>query len=192
MHVITPATKAVLETIPGFNPFFFEGKQIKKILFFRDGKILGETDWFLSNNETPKVYFDFEISRKIKIDLQTKQAFYTKAKQEYYTRDVEYDLYIHADLVNFKALGEKEHIDTDTHTSFIEHYSVDLFCLMRGFSNFQMHTITFTARRVSRTETKEFGNEIERIGKMLKEKNVNIPSYELQYLVKFFNVTPKQ
>jgi hypothetical protein len=179
------------KSIACYNPFYFGNKEINRILFFKDGNVLGETRWFYSNNETPKVIFDFPIQKKLKVDLQTKQAFYVKAPQERYERETKYNLYIHADLVNFKQLGEVVAYDTYTHTSYIKQYSVDLLCTWRDQTEPSLRTITFTAPTVSRSVDKPFQSEINSVKAMLEAKGVKIPSYELHQLLIHFNVTPK-
>lgn len=189
--MVLTSFKSQIQGGNGYNPYFYEGREIKNIIFFKDGKILGKTRWFTSNNEYPTIAFDFSIVKKIKEDLQGKQAYYMKAKNDSFIRETTYNLYIHADLVNFKSLGEKIHMDTDTYTSYIEQYEVTVWASTRDSQAVEERTIRFTANQVSRSEEKDFQKEINAVEAMLKDKGVKLPSYELQQLLKHFTITPK-
>jgi hypothetical protein len=189
--------KARLTTQACYNPFFFEGKVIQYLVFYKDGKELGKTKWFGdSNNRTPEVYFPFDIPKKLKLDLTGKGAFYMKAHSEGYSRDSAYNIYIHADLVNFQHKGEKVHSDCDTYTSYIEHYSADIFCKRPSWGDADatpaLHTLHFTAPLVSRSEKKELGKQVDALAEICKEKNIRIGAYELQQLMKHFDITLKK
>jgi hypothetical protein len=188
--ITTP--KSQLTSSPAYNPYFYGSHEIKYIIIFKDGEVLASVRWFGSNNEYKTVNFDFPIERKIKEDLTKKQAYYKPVKSDSYERGLFADIYIHADLVNFKALGERVHMDTDTYTSYIFDYEISLTATTRDSQEMLPRRVRFSADRVSRTEYKEFQKHIDRVETMLKEKNVQIPSYELQQLLKHFDVTPKK
>ncbi len=186
------------KTHSNFNPFFIDGKEINQIIFFRDGKIVSKSRWFDSNNITPKIYFDFLIPKKLKLDLNTKQAFYMKDVSDNHYRSNKYNVYIHGDLVNFKNLGEIEAWDTDTHISYEEKYSFEVVCerYSKGYSTDETltpkkWTIEFTTNYITRQIEKPFYKEVTDAETLLKAKGINLNSYDLQNIIKHFKLISK-
>lgn len=109
--------KTMLTTSAGFNPFYFEGKIVHALNFYKDGQVLASCRWFGSNNNYRSLSFDFEIKRAIRLNLDRKDAFYMKST-EYSAWGNEYDVYIPADFVNLQDLGRSEGYKSwDIHTT---------------------------------------------------------------------------
>ena len=72
--------------------------EITSFVFYnKEGVIFTHDFGYLDNDFTP--HFDFEISRKLKVNFNKKEAYIIKSKK--YCSEG-YDLYIHSDLVGLK------------------------------------------------------------------------------------------
>lgn len=113
------------------------GETIDKIIFYKAGVELGSVreikehtiengkikDCFL-NSEAKKVFFDFDIKRSNKLNLNRKDAFLYKNIEKKYSFEPAYNLYIYADLVCFEALGEYISMETKHEKNYLTAYSV--------------------------------------------------------------------
>jgi hypothetical protein len=112
-----------------FNPYFFEGKQISRLVFFKDGNELARVNWFtlnVSNNRVPLIDFETPILNKRKIDLNTKQVYYFSG-----------NIYIHADIVEFKFV-ESETIDMENEYRIRHKFQINVLCqIEEGYINEQ-------------------------------------------------------
>lgn len=98
------------------NTYQFEGKQIERIIIFKDGEELHSFKWVGNNNNYPEIYFD-DIKNRNKIDLNRKEVFYNSFK-----------IYIHADICQFKELEESFDFETATYKRYRTAFSMLLNC----------------------------------------------------------------
>jgi hypothetical protein len=182
--------KSKLTTHPMYNPYYVDDREVNKIIFYKDGKELVSTKWFDSgNNIYPTIYFDFEIKRKNKVDMSTKQAFYVKAKKDWYDKESVYDLYIPAEFVGLEELGEKVFIETDTYTSYCNHFRVHIFA--DGLHDNECEFEINFHSNVTRTVKSDFGTKVATLEAEFKEKNINVTSYHIEQILKYYDITPK-
>lgn len=98
------------------NRYQFEGKEIARIIIYKDGEELHRFDWIGNNNNYPEIYFD-DIKNRNKIDLNRKEVFYNNGK-----------IYIHADICQFKELEESFDFETATYKRYKTAFSMVLNC----------------------------------------------------------------
>ena len=98
------------------NTYQFEGKQIERIIIYKDGEELHRFNWIGNNNNYPEIYFD-DIKNRNKIDLNRKEVFYNNGK-----------IYIHADICQFKELNESFDFETATYKRYKTAFSMLLNC----------------------------------------------------------------
>lgn len=110
-----------------FNPYFFEGKQVKKLIFFKEGQELAFINWFtngVSNNRVPMLDFESPIHNKRKIDLVTKQVYFFKD-----------NIYIHGDLVNFEFIDSVRE-DMEYEIRIVHKFKINILCQVEeGYLN---------------------------------------------------------
>lgn len=110
-----------------FNPYFFEGKQVKKLIFFKEGQELASINWFtngVSNNRVPLLDFESPIHNKRKIDLETKQVYFFKDS-----------IYIHGDLVNFEFIDSVRE-DMEYEIRIVHKFKINILCKVEeGYLN---------------------------------------------------------
>ena len=106
-----------------YNPFYMDGLEIDHIYFYRDGKIIAETNWFGGDNKYWNLQFAFETKRAAKLNLNRQDAFYMRSDCDWKKA---YNLYIHADLVDLKSLGRQDYINDWKSNSTIEYFTITL------------------------------------------------------------------
>ena len=111
-----------------YNPLFiFVGEkeyEINNILFFNDKGVIFEIGrgWFDDEQEKE---FNGETIKKIKLDYLSKKNFIIKAKQDYYSTDVKYDLYIREENANLEYLGEEQYFFGDIYKKYKVNGSIE-------------------------------------------------------------------
>lgn len=119
MKNTTPTTTTIQRNASYFNPYFFNGKQVSRVVFFKDGNELARINWFslnMSNNRVPFIDFETPIHNKRKIDLNTKQAYYFDG-----------NVYIHADIVGFKYI-ESDRTDLENEYRIRHKFQINVLC----------------------------------------------------------------
>jgi hypothetical protein len=187
-----------------FNPYFLDGKQVKKINFFdyKTGLIVFNTDWFSSfggNNDYPEISFPFEIKRRIKINLDIKQSFYCKSANK-----GEINIYIPIQLLdNYTHTKDVLKYETETEYTYTDIFSFDLECKKDGrklneFEEVEYIVLDSEIRIVKvssnyKTVLKEFGVKVQNIKDAIKADNYlsDISVYTIERLMKHLNITIK-
>lgn len=95
-----------LTTLPGWNPFILDGREIYKINVYEGGKIVTSFRWIGSNNIYKSISLDVPVKNARKIDLTRKDAFIVLHERNKYGNT--YDLYLPARVVNLQTLETKE------------------------------------------------------------------------------------
>lgn len=118
------------------NSLIISGDTINKLYFYKNGAVLGyvdkvqehamkgETLESVYDGEAQRVNIDFDIKKAVKLNLNRSDAFYIKNPEKRYAIDRPYDLYIHADLVNFVSLGDVLAVKGTHEKHYFETYSV--------------------------------------------------------------------
>lgn len=189
-------TNNVLKNSVCWNPYNFNGRKVESINFFKDGQILASVKWFTrlfgSNNRVPYIELPQEILIKRKEDLNKAQIYYFKDS-----------IYIYADLVNFKDLGEFEGLETERDIRYHRRFSVDLNCsiitpqlnelgeLEHKTSDLAMQTITedYSVRFEEKAEFIKAQQLTDEINEKLKYNHFS--SYTIFDLLKYYNITKK-
>jgi len=189
-------TNNVLKNSVCWNPYNFNGRKVESINFFKDGQILASVKWFTrlfgSNNRVPYIELPQEILIKRKEDLNKAQIYYFKDS-----------IYIYADLVNFKDLGEFEGLETERDIRYYRRFSVELNCsiitpelnelgeLEHKTSDLAMQTITenYSVRFEEKEEFIKAKQLTDEMNEKLKYNNFS--SYTIFDLLKFYNITKK-
>lgn len=131
-----------------------------------------------------------DVKRKIKLDLTSKIPFFLKNKDSQYILDRnKYILYIPTTLVTFRDLGEQVKYETKTEIRYANFYEVDIEGAFNEDDDFSM--ITVQLYEYTRTETKDFGKEVDNLTEKLKNAGITLSSYDVEKLLTNFNVTEK-
>lgn len=105
------------------NPFFINGRELYCICFYKDGKIIAETQWFGSNNLWERVDLPFAVRNARKVDFGKKDAFVGIYENKIYkAREKQYALYIPADFVGLEFVETKDH-----GVRMLDHHTSDIF-----------------------------------------------------------------
>jgi hypothetical protein len=195
MEILTMQNN-VLKNSTCWNPYNFNGRKVEKIKFFKDGQILASINWFTrgfgSNNRVPLIALPQDILIKRKEDLNKSQIYYFNEC-----------IYIYADLVNFKELGEFKGLETDKDIRYYSRFSVDLNCsvitpelnelgeLEHKKSDLAIQTITedYAVRFEEKPEFIKARELAEEMNEKLKYNHFS--SYTIFDLLKEYNITKK-
>ena len=181
-----------------FNPYFFNGNEVNKIIIFNENGEIFNFRWlgYGSNNDTDKLFFDFEIKRAIKVDFSRKYAFYHKV----ISRD-EFNIYIPADFIQFEDKGSIKKYENIYGHSVYQVFEIKVFCIKPTFekqANGDYKKISqepqwhkFEIEKFISKEKSEKGREAEEISARAKSVGVDLFPYELEKLSKVLNITLK-
>lgn len=92
-----------LTTLPGWNPFLLDGRELHKINIYEGGEIIACFRWIGCNNIYKSITLDAPVKKARKVDLTRKDAFITLHERDKYITT--YDLYLPARLVNLQIIG---------------------------------------------------------------------------------------
>lgn len=181
------------------NPFFFEGKEINNIIFYKEGKIIANVNWFGSNNVYKSVEFDFEVKKAVKINLNRKDSYYLRNDKEWCKS---YDLYICSDLVELKSLGISEGAKCWYHTETHETFEIKLFGERYKYFRNELGEFDRTPIKGEYIEKFSCNYNFEKTKEMVKCEKLasemskvchkEISSYDVHDLLESFNITPKR
>ena len=206
MTTLAATNSTTLTTTSCFNPYFLSGRQIDRIFFFKDNKIICSVGWFGSNNNYPTMVIPAEIKRKNTVDFSSNKPFFVTIKDGYDKGKL--NLYLPADIVNLKDNGESVYFDNDNETQYKQDYSIEIECskselrLKDGHTHDDYKPYEYITAPIEK-RTIEFNNYTRNVkkdkyiqDKELKEiikdiANVYISLSELQDILKYFNVTRK-
>ena len=173
----------ILTVQPCFKPFFIEDRQVKKIHFFNKSGVVFSTHsgWFGDNNNFRCGLDIPETISKRKIDFSIKKCFYVPVKGEYYETGKYADLYLYIDGAQIKLI--------DRYESRREMGTTDIWT----YDNITIEICgrVINENRVKKVEKNDFGKRIESMEKELKEEGDKIDSYNLEILMKKYDLIKK-
>ena len=193
---------STLTTTPCFNPYFVNGKQISRIVFFADNeiKVSLNSGWFdHNNNDHPSVDLPFKITRKNKIDLTVNHGFTMKDTSESWRDGVV--LYLPLEKLTHSFLGEKIDYETDTSIKYKSKMEIDLFCtavtrslddndnLKYGISDKKIQTVTVNYG--FRSENTDHGDKCDKIAELFKSNRIDIAPYQIDNMLKLVDINIK-
>lgn len=167
-----------------YNSYEVDGKNITDIHFFKDGKILfsAERGWLMGYSKAEGAGATNVKSLKLSVDeLKNKRVVKLTDKIPFISGKEEAELYIPADSVKFKDMGENVYLKNDKETIYHNYYSISGLTPKRIFVS-----------KYSRSEKTKSGNEIDKLAKKMSDLNINIGSYELGQLLTHFKLTPRK
>jgi len=187
-----------------FNPYFLDNKQVHKINFFdyKTGLIVFNTNWFSNfggNNDYPEISFPFEIKRRIKTNLDIKEAFYCAA-----VNIGEINVYIPIQLLeNFTHTKDVLEYETEIEITYTDIFSFDLECKkyahkLNEVGEVEYITLDSEVRTVKvdgkyKTVLKDKGIKIADIMDTLKQDSTlsNVSTYTIEKMLKYLDITIK-
>ncbi len=125
--------KTMLTTSAGFNPFQLNGLVVNSLNFYKEGKVIASCRWFGNNNNYYSLSFEFEIKRANRLNLERKDAFYMRCKDET-VWGAEYSVYIPADFVNLQDLGRSKSYSTWDCDATKQTFAVNLHGVRKQFT----------------------------------------------------------
>lgn len=190
-NTTTPTT--IQRNASYFNPYFFNGKQVSRVVFFKDGNELARINWFslnMSNNRVPLIDFETPIHNKRKIDLNTKQAYYLDG-----------NVYIHADIVDFKYI-ESDRTDLENEYRIRHKFQINVLCQIEESyiddqEQYRIRLSDLQKRELIETYAVEFEPKPQLIeAKKLAEEfksvlNVDISKYDIYKLLNKYQIINK-
>ena len=185
----------VIETQGFIRPYKLQNFEIGRIRFYdpQTGEILFTKNqgWLeidgSYNSDVKSLYFTQEIKRKIKENLKVKHPYVLK-DNGHSTSHGRYILYIPIteSSIGFKDNGEHIKFSTDEDDRIYHEYEVEL----KGTTNNndEFHQVKIKLEVYVRTDIKEFGKEVEKWAKSLKEEQITISNYNLVQLLKKYEL----
>jgi hypothetical protein len=183
--------------VKGLNPYFYRGKELSNIIFFRDNKILYEsTRGWLEPIHSITIN---EPKQANKIDLNRQYNFYVPCKDIYKRGSL--ILYVYVDNKEITISEPVEEIDyqTEYEINYRNKYTLKIDCTKYHYVKNNkdefikiekpVHEIDLT--KFSRIELKEKGNAINELEKELKDLNIDINYYSLKKLYENYTITRK-
>lgn len=167
-----------------FNPFFIDGRQIKRIHFFDKNGIIFSTcsGWFGSNNlfrhglEIPPAVY------KRKIDFSICQSFFVSASEEYAQRGQKFaELYIFVDDESVKITEVKE-ISEKMTACEVWHSKIYTFEILGK---------EIRESILDHIEKTPFGEQVDSLLSELESQQIKIGRYDLIQLLKHYNIVKK-
>jgi len=188
-----------------YNPYYLNGKKIDAIVFFKQGKKIGQTNWFTdfgSNNDYPEVYLPEQIKNKRKIDLNSKDSFLAKTTSDIDSYNGNYTLYLNLDnyyytieklvpshsdkyynrfkdIMYIKLDALKRVLTVDKETKETNYITVD-----------DNYTIKVEMNFISQ-RTKE-QRSIEKLTKLLNSKNIDVSEWQIRQIKEICNISVKR
>lgn len=135
--------------------------------------------------------FNFEVKRYLKKNISKRQPFLLKAGTDFMSKSI-YNLYIPAELVNYKYVGHKDNTTDDGYTWHNDNYQFVVYVYNpKGLPAYKQKAITLTTAWCEKTDG------LKRLEKLAKEINdcsygLDITSSQLKEILKKFNITPKE
>lgn len=167
-----------------YNPFFIDGREIKRIIFYNDSGIVLKTrsGWFGYNNNFRGGLDIPETISKRKVDLSIKKCFYVPVAPEYYERNKKCaELYLYIDGESIKLIDKTESQECFNKVD-IWHYE--------NFT-FEICGHVIVENLVVKIERNEFGQKVDAIQKELEEAGIKIDSFDLKRLLEKYNLIKK-
>lgn len=201
LQTIMDAKTVLTRQASCYNPYYFQGREVSAIVFFKDGHEVFSTRWFSkpyrSNNDYPDVYFLFEIKKKRKVDLNSKEAFCVSENG--------LTIYIPCHLVNYKDLGEQVSSKSDTAIHYHQVYEIEIFATMddyekddtvgRGYKEVKREAAPRTVQHTihTRVESTDFGKQVQELEAELKEKHILSDDriLDIKEFLKRYSITKK-
>jgi len=188
-----------------YNPYYLNGKKIDAIVFYKQGKKIGQTNWFKdfgSNNDYPEVYLPEQIKNKRKINLNSKDSFLAKTTNDIDPYNGNYTLYLNLD--NYYYTIEKlvpSHSDK-YYNRFKDIMYIKLDALKRVLildeetkeKNYitvdNNYTIKVEMNFISQ-RTKE-QRSIEKLTELLNSKNIDVSEWQIRQIKEICNISVKR
>lgn len=160
------------------NYFNFNEHPVKKFVFYNDNGILYTSNrgWF-DYDKTEKLDIG-EITIRRKENFERKENFAIAETSDYFLKRKEYVIYVYVDGVNVKFTQEKPYT-TPMGDSQIWTEQKNII---------EMGGVTFTERKVLKTEPSNFGKKVKEVLADLESENIKIDSYTLSKLLKKYNL----
>jgi hypothetical protein len=189
-----------------WNPLHINGlHEIDAIHIYKNNQVLASFRWLSiigGNNDYPLLSIDADIKRANKVDM-TKNAFFYVRTQKSYSSDKVYDVYMPAELVQFKA--GKEVIDWKDKTTvcYKRNYSITLTRYQKKEHAYDKkedkHSVAIVDHYgvldftlYSRTIETPLGKNCVQLSKEIKEKcGVELSSYDIEKILYRYVITKK-
>jgi hypothetical protein len=198
-------TTTIKKSSNWYNPYYLDNKKIDAIVFYQNGKKVGQTNWFTdfgSNNRYPEVYLPETIKTKRKIDLFSKDSFLAKTTEDIDPYNGNYSLYLNLDnyyhtieklvpshsdkyynrfkdIMHIKLDALKDQILFDKETGEKSYIQVD--------DNYSIKVeMNFLSQR-----TKE-QRKIEKLEKLFNDKNIGLSQWQIKQLKEICNISVKR
>lgn len=192
----------LIQNVDFYNPYSLETKngfiEVENIIFLQDGKplIQNKVRWFgSSNNEYPKIVFDFETRKANKVNYNSANAFYTTQKNKatvYIPVSLLTEFQFDGDLLDFETETERKYLPT---YSFKASASFKQYIINENGSYdyiaSELKPLTIKFNDYYKTELTEAGERIDTIYKVLQSNNINISLYDLKQLAKIADIKLK-
>jgi hypothetical protein len=188
-----------------YNPYFFNGKKIDNIVFFKEGQIIAVTNWFKergSDNDYPSFNLNEEIKLKRKIDFNSKNSFIAKTTEDINTYEANYTLYIKLDNYDYSLLGESLNYETDTHKHYKSKLKISLDSVKRVLSynkekdetksDYIFDNYLISVDYGFRSEKKPKQKKIEKLEKLFNDKNLGLNQWQIKELLNICNLSVKR
>lgn len=189
-----------LTTTTGLNPFFVLGKEVKRIVFYDNGKEIASVRWFGSNNVYKSITLPFEVKRAVKVNLERKDAFYFKASAEY-PLGAAYELYINSKLVGLEFLEEKK-LEYWNETRISQLYSANFHGVREHYKKGEdgnvvreyieddyVERFESNYKHVPTEEAKKCKELADKLNKLSLNK---LTDFDVHYILAEFDITPKK
>ena len=177
-----------------FKYLVFEGKELGNIKIFDPNtqEVLHSEGigWIGGNSfgeQSYQIVLD-ECINKRKLKLDSKIPFVIKDNT--IKHGARYSLYIPSTLCNYKSLGEQKQFENETETYYYNYCSIELVCQMQENGPIEKQRLRLSEH--SRIVKNDFGNSVEQWEEKLKEDKIDISRYNLQELLKKYDLVEKK
>jgi len=180
----------------GFNPYFFNGKQIQNIYFYDNTGIVAKCRWFNdggSNNDFKEFDLPTEnIKRKNKVDYSKDVFFYIK-NDERHSEGI--NLHIPINTIPHKFLGKQLNFETKTEKNFYDVLEIELSSVKRCHRLNDLQKIeyyydekklnTITIKYKYSTELKPYGDKLKDLQEKIQNalKVDHFSKYDIERLI---------
>ena len=197
----------------GYRPYYADGTEIKNIKIYKEGKVILTTvcGWLQHHGikygeDATTIFLETPVKRSTKLNLNRTDNFILKERKEphsvYNSYDKGYTLYIHESNAKIKQMEEKLSYETDTNKSYEIPYEITIphERLIYGGEKDNLGEPIYSYKRFeklievkhSRTKQKPFGKLAENTFNELKEKNIDIDRYNVEKLLRHYNLIKKE
>lgn len=172
-----------LETTDFFNPFFIDGRQIKRIHFFNKQGVIFSTrsGWFGNNNNFRGGLVIPETVQKRKIDFSLCKSFFVSVPAEYYEKGLYAELYLFVDGESVKITEVKE----------ISEKMTDCEIWHSKIYTFEILGQEIRESILDYIEKTPFGEQVDSLLSELESQQIKIGRYDLIQLLKHYNIVKK-